>query len=515
MPTFTKLGLSEPLPETRSNKSVLGLDLPSLSEIKAQKSVRFPETGASNVVTVYPNMNSLQDAILRAISPQSEPSDDPHLSSLVAAGVTWLANTLPEPDIQVKKGFLRKRNGKPRDDSVIEAHRLYELLDRPNPHTSGSTLWKAFAYSWIIRGNVYFLKFRNAFGQVVQLWYEPHFNIVARWVNDRQGEYIPAERSTSHPSVRRDDRPNQFINYYELSRDGQKYRIEPQDVIHFRDGIDPFSPRYGISRLHTILREIYGDSAAAYYAGNLLGGNSVIPYVLGIDDKDGVYSQEDLDNVKARLLAQTTGKNAGQPLVLSNRVTFSRTGLTPSEIDLRTSRMMAQDTFAQVTGIPAVVLNFSSGAEHMTYNNMSEADRRAVQSYLIPLWWHRDQEFTHQLLRDIDSDETHFVESDLSEVAVLQEDENAKWTRVGKAYQDGILKRSEARQAIGYEAAENDADEVYYVRTGSETVTLEEEQVSREASIEATQNPPEPSGLPEGPQPRMLTEGQQPLRIAR
>src|SRR5688572_1727781 len=93
--------------------SILGLDLPTFAEIRAEKAIRFPQTGGSSVQVIYLNMNSLQDAILRAISPQSEPSDDPHLSSLVAAGVTWLANTLPEPDILVKRGFRRKRNGKP------------------------------------------------------------------------------------------------------------------------------------------------------------------------------------------------------------------------------------------------------------------------------------------------------------------------------------------------------------------------------------------------------------------
>lgn len=497
--------------------STLGLDLPTFAEIKAEKALRFPQQGSANSpVVIFPTMNHLQDAILRAISPGTEPSDDPHLSSLVAAGITWLANTLPEPDILVKKGFRRKRNGKPRDDQPIERHPLYDLLERPNPFTSSSTLWKAFAYSWIIRGNVYFLKFRNDFGQVVQLWYEPHFNVTARWIGDKQGEYIPGERSQSHPLVERNDKPNQFINYYELTRDGQKFRVEVADVIHFRDGVDPFSPRYGISRLATILREIYGDSAAATYAANVLGGNGIIPWVLGIDDKEGILGQQDLENIKAKLQEQTTGKNAGNGLVVTSRITFNRTGMTPQEADLRGARMMAQDMFSAVTGIPQIVLNLSSGQSQTTYHNMSEADRRAVQSYLIPLIWHRDQEFTHQLLRDIDSDETHFVESDTSEMAVLQEDENARWERISAAYQNGLLMRGEAREEIGYERSEDGADDVYFVRSGSEVVTLEEEKVSRKASIEATKNPPEPNPeLNEGQNPRMLTEGNQQLRLAK
>lgn len=484
----------------------LGLDLPTFSEIKAQKSVQFPQTGGQNSVVIYPTMNHWQDAILRAISPQSQPSDDPHLSSLVAAGWNWLGLTLAEPDIQVKKGFLRKRGGKKRDDNVIETHRLYELLafdGRPNRRYSAPTMWKAFAYSWIIDGNAYLVKFRK-FGRVVELWYEPHFTIKARWVNDKQGDYIPAERSQSDPTIPRDDRPNQDINYYELTRDSQRFRVEPADVIHFRDGIDPFNTRYGLSRMKFILREILGDSAAASYGASLLSGNGVIPYVLGIDDKEGILTQADLDYIKAKLLEQTTGPNAGQGLVLSSRVTFNRTGLTPAELDNRKTRYTAQEVFSQVTGIPAIVLNFGAGMERTTYNNMSEADRRAVDQYLQPLWWHIAQELTHQLLRDIDQDQTHFIEFDLSEVGALQEDETARLTRVAMLYEKNIIKRSEARTEAGYEADPSGADDVYFFSASAETKTIEQEEIQRDASIEATQNPPEPLQLP-AEQPRQLT----------
>jgi hypothetical protein len=254
--------------EVRSDpNSVLGLHLPTFSEIKAQqatKSVPFGGTGStSSPVVIYPNMNAWQDAITRALDGGTQPSSDPHLSSLVAAGYTWLGSTFPEPDLQVKKEFLRKRGGKKQDDNVIERHPIYPILKRPNPHTLGSTMWKAFAYSWIIDGNSYEIKIRNQFGNVVQRWYEPHFTIRARWVDDRQGEYIPAERSRSVPVVVRNDNPDQFINYYELTRDSRRFRVEPADVIHYRDGIDPFNTRYGLSRLKTMAREIYGDSAVA------------------------------------------------------------------------------------------------------------------------------------------------------------------------------------------------------------------------------------------------------------
>lgn len=459
---------------------------------KALKSIPFGETGGtSSPVIIYPDLNSMSDAILRAVSPQSQPSDDPHLSSLVAAGYTWLGSTLPEPDLQVKKEFLRKRGGKKQDDNVIERHAIYDLIKRPNPYTSFSNLMRAFAYSWIIDGNVYLRKVRNDSGVVIQIWYEPHFNVQARWVNDRNGDYISGDKSQSVRSVARNDGADQFINYYELNRDSKKFRVEPADIIHFRDGIDPFHRRYGLSRLKTILREIYGDSAVASYAARLLAGNGVIPYVVGIDDKDGVLSQEDLDNIKAKLEAQTTGANAGKGLVLSARASFNRTGLTPQELDLRTSRYMAQEVFAAVTGLPPQVLNFGAGLERSIYNNMAEADRRAVDQYLQPLWWLIAQELTIQLLPEFDSDSSHFMEFDLSEVGALQENETEKVARVTQLYEGGIIRRSEARTEMNYEADPDGADDVYFVRAGSSVVSLEEEEEMRMQALE----PPDPPAI--------------------
>jgi HK97 family phage portal protein len=466
---------------------------------RALKSVPFPQSGSGSQFVIYPDMNAWQNVISASLSDSTQPSSDPSLSSLVAAGYTWLGSTLPEPDLQVKKEFLRKRGGKKQDDNVIERHPIYPILKRPNPQTSGSNLWRAFARSWIIDGNAYWLKFRNDSGVVVQIRNEPHENVRVRWVGDQNGEYLDASRSMSVPVVQRSDRPTEFINYYELRRDNRRYRVEPADVVHFRDGEDPTNRRYGLSRLKTILREIYGDSAVASYAANLLGGNGVIPFVVGIDDKEGLLSQEDLDNIKAKLNEQTTGKNAGQGLVLSAKATFNRTGLTPQEMDLRTTRYMAQEVFSAVTGIPAIVLNFGSGMERSIWNNMSEADRRAIDSYLQPLWWHIAQELTNQLLPDFDQDASHFLEFDLSEVGALQENQDSVWARVGKAYQDGVIKRSEARTALDYEADPDGADDVYFIRSGSETVTVEEEAVQREAAM----NPPDP-------QPQVLPPGQEP-----
>ena len=237
------------------------------------------------------------------MSPQSQPSSDPQQSSLVMSAVRWVSSTLPEAPVEVMKPTEE-------DDERIKNHKLTKIICEPNPYTDEPTLWKAFAYSWIISGNAYWIKFRNPFGAVVELWNEPFFCIRPRWVNDKKGPYIPAEQSQSLKGIGRNDSSNLFINYYEVDRDNVKFRLEPEDVVHFKDGEDPLNRRLGLSYVMSILREIYGDSAAADYAGGLLANNGIPPFVLSIDDKLGQLRQEDIDGIKARLTQQMRSSGA-------------------------------------------------------------------------------------------------------------------------------------------------------------------------------------------------------------
>jgi hypothetical protein len=141
---------------------------------------------------------------------------------------------------------------------------------------------------------------------------------------------------------------------------------------------------------------------------------------------------------------------------------------------------------------------------------MSEADRRAVSSYLVPLWWHMAQELTVQLLPDFDTDSSHFIEFDTSEVAALQEDENTKVERIAKLYEGGIIRRAEARTEMNYEADPNGADDVYFVRSGSETVTIEQEEEMRMQALE----PPAPLQIGDG-QNGQNGQQPQPLQLAK
>lgn len=463
----------------------------------AIKALRFPLNGSANTpYTIFPTMQDWQHAITNALpGSATAPTSDPAQSSLVMSAVRWVSTTLPEAPVEVME---------PGEEGpeIIENHKLPELIRKPNPYTDEPTLWKAFAYSWVISGNAYWIKFRNQFNQVVELWNEPYTSIRPRWVNDKKGTYIPAEKSTSNPGIGRNDSPNLFINYYEVDRDGGQYRIEPEDVVHFKDGEDPNNRRLGLSFIGTILREIFGDSAAADYAGGLLAANGIPPFVLSIDDKIGQLTQEDINGIKDRLVQQIRSNGGREPLV-TQFARVEKMGMTADEIDLTASRFMGEARFAAVIGIPVECLNLGLGNEHSTYNNVTEAEKAGTRRYLVPLWWAIDQAITRQLLPEFDQDESHYVEHDTTEVAALQPDENAESLRVVGEYQGGVITRAEARTQRGRDVDPQGRDDVYFVKPGTETVTLEQEQELRD-------NPPEaqPSGqFPAPVQPKMLAKG--------
>ena len=384
-------------------------------------------------------------------------------SSLVMAAVNWLGRVLPEAPLQVMEA---DRDGK---EKPVIGHPAIALLKRPNSFYSGATLWKTFALSWIASGNPYFLKVRNSFGQVIQLWYVPPSMITPRWPEDG----------------------SDFISYYEYEVDGRLYRVEVDDIIHFRDGADPANMgRTGLSPVASVVREICADNEVPVYHYLLLKAGGVPPVVLAL--KDG-QSGVDFDPaaIKQAYINATTGDQRGKVFVSGNAVELTKVGFNPSEMDLKMLRHLPESRFASVIGIAKETLGFGAADENSTYNNVEQADERSIKSYVRPLWGYIEDELTHQLGPDFGLKENQRFAFDLSEIAALQEDRDKLFQRETLAYEKGVKKRSEARSALGLDSSP--ADEVYFVLSAEEQKEL---------------NPaPDPLLLPAGEDPPQLLNG--------
>jgi hypothetical protein len=81
----------------------------------------------------------------------------------------WVMRTFTE-----SQAIVERRVEDNRWEHVVD-HPLEQLMDRPNDAYDGDALWKGTCLSYVMDGNAYWLKVRNRFGDVMQLWYLPHW----------------------------------------------------------------------------------------------------------------------------------------------------------------------------------------------------------------------------------------------------------------------------------------------------------------------------------------------------
>ncbi|MPZ13973.1 MAG: phage portal protein [Chloroflexi bacterium] len=352
-------------------------------------------------------------------------------SSVVMAPVLWIARTFPEAPIQI---IQTTPDG---EEENLAGHPLAQLLERPNPSFSGHVLWMATMLSWVINGNAYWVKIRNRLKQVVELWYVPHWLIEP---------VAPADGSA-------------YIDHYDYRPALDLIRLEPEDVVHFRYGLDPHDIRKGLSPLTSVLREVFTDDEAAAMSAALLR-NMGVPGLVISPDTDHELTDDDVKEVKEYMSRQFAGDQRGTPLVARNRTKVEQFGFSPEQLNLRALRQVPEERVSAVLGIPAIVTGFGAGLARSTFANYEESRAAAYEGNIIPSQRIIAAELKHQLLVDFEPDVRALrVGFDLRGVRVLQEDMNALADRANRMVQGGWITVGEGRRLVGM--ASDASHEVY------------------------------------------------------
>lgn len=416
----------------------------------------------------------------------------PTQSSLIMAAANWIGRILPQAPLQVME---RDAKGK---EAPIPNHPALLLFRNPNPFFEMEVFWKTFALHWLTAGNVYFIKVRNSFGQVIQLW------PVMPWINTTAWN-LPAYIFPRWPVD-----GSEFISFYEYYVEGRVNRIEVEDVIHFRDGSDPLNQgRTGLACIDPILREICADNEVPMYQYLLLKSGGAPPIVLSLKDGQSTVGFKAAD-AKASYLAATTGDQRGRVWVSGNAVELTKVGFSPQEMDMKVLRHLSESRFASVTGIAKETLGFGAADENSTYANVQQADERSIKTFMRPLWDYVESAMTRQLGPDFGLKENQRFDFDLTEIAALQEDQDLLHKRAAQDLASGGITIDEYRERISLPPAPNGSGKVF-LWTG-QMVAMTPETIK--AMIEKTINPPEvaPPALQigQGEQPAMNGNGQLP-----
>jgi len=351
-------------------------------------------------------------------------------SSVVTAPVQWIQRAVPEARLRV----VRRRRG---EREEVEGHALTQLLGRPNPHYGDIHLWGATVFSWCAAGNAYWVVARNRAGRPAELWYVPHWLMTPKWPQDGSA----------------------FISHYEYNPGGERIRLEPEEVVHFRAGVDPRNPRLGLSPLHGAIREIFGDLEASNFVAALLR-NMGVPGVVISPEGGAQAAPEDVEAVKTWFREAFGGDRRGDPLVMGGATKVQPYGFSPQQMDLSVVRDVAEERVCACLGIPAAVVGFGAGLQQTKVGaTMKELRREAWTGGVLPILRGLADEVERSLLPLYGRHEGLSVEHDLSAVAALDEDQEARARRWSTLVQGGIATVAEGRRGVGLDA--QPADEVY------------------------------------------------------
>jgi HK97 family phage portal protein len=343
-------------------------------------------------------------------------------NSAVAACLKVLRTNFPEPHLEVAKG------PKP-EDEAIDGHDLEKLIRRPNGHYSRFVLWAATILSLKVDGNAYWIKVRSRAGKVVQLWWVPHWMMECRY---------PADGSV-------------YLSHYVYLVNGRQVPIRVEDVVHFRQGIDPRNDRLGLSDLKAAVREVCSDNEAAGYAASVLRNAGVPSVVITPAEDGGTFGDGVAADVRQQWRERMTGEGRGEPLV-TDSLKVTKIGFSPKELALGDLPDRFEDRICALVGVNPMVAGLTSGASHKTFANYGEARRALYEDTIIPDQRCVAEELTDQLLPDFAAPEGAVVRWVYRGVLCLKENENETADRSAMLYEKKVITLNEARTTIGVEA---------------------------------------------------------------
>lgn len=376
---------------------------------------------------------------------------DPSTNSAVGMVVGWLARNFPEAPVRIVREDDPTRTPIPR--SFTGPGAMLRLLENPNPHYDGVLQWNATIVDFI-QGDAYWLKRRAPSGRVTELWWVPARMMEPRWPEDD---------------------PTVFISHYDYTVDGVVYRVKPQDVVHFRYGINSRNPRKGQSRLEALSREIFTDDEAANFTASLLK-NLGVPGVVIAPANTAPGVRADPAVVKKTFMESFGGDRRGEPMVMTAPTEVKVLSFNPQQMELRELRRIPEERISGQLGVPAGVAGLGAGLDRNTFTNYGEAKKAAITEGLATL--HRLIAATLEvsLLPEFVDTTTELLDVyfDIYAIAAMQDAAGEVWKRNESAATKGLITRADFKRAVGLVPDADGADDVYIVANNFEFIDVSE-----------------------------------------
>ncbi len=356
-------------------------------------------------------------------------------NSALFACLMTLMDAYCEPPLRV---YRRTGPGKQRE---LPDHPLQALLDDPNPTLTAEELWSWVCFAKALDGNAFLRKIRTGHptrGLPIELWPLPPTRVELL----SEGAFISGYRYWWAP--------------------GKHDDIPPENIVHYRRGLDPQDQRRGLSSVKRLIRQVTSDERATAWTDRLLA-NYALPGLLVKVKRE--LTADQAAELKAHVRSLFSGDRMGDVGVLDNDSDFEQFGFNPDEMQLAELHKIPETRIAAATRVPAIVAGLQAGLERSTFANFKEAREAFTEGTMVPLW-RADAARTDKALRpDFERDPKVFVGHDLTLVRALQEDVNARGTRLHTAVGGPYMTPNEARAEQGLPPLKGELGDMLFVPT--------------------------------------------------
>ena len=378
-------------------------------------------SNSDNMMGLSDFVNSEQSANVRNYKRAIGDAKD---SSVVMSALNLIVrNWLLSPPIIYRK----ESDG---DRIAIPDHDMLALLANPSMYEQGKPFMHATLLDWLIHGNAYWEKVRNAYGAVIELRYIPH-------------RYMRVDWGWNYDILSK-------VRRYWVSGGGTEREVPMRDVVHLRYSIDDANNVLGEAPIRSLYREIYIDEQAAQYEADILL-NQGVPGMIVFPKNNNV----NVDKGSARIMReelrqQYTGRQRGEPLVLTSETGVEQFIINPEQMLLTEHRAMAETRAGAITGIPPSVSSLYSGMQQTKDGTtMLQQRRQAWEDTIIPYQSMVGEQLQYQLLNDFEVDVFNYiVDYDRTEIPELQQNSKERAEEYHIRMLAGITTRGEARRAF-------------------------------------------------------------------
>lgn len=328
-------------------------------------------------------------------------------------------------------------------------HALIRLFEHPNPSYSGQLLRDGLLQDLLVEGSAYAQIVRDRYGIPIALYWLPTEQVKPYW-----------------------DGPNEWIRYWEYTPQGQLQKLDPADVLIWKQGINPADGgRTGYSRLKSALKDIYRDNEASNTTNAILKNRAQMGLVLSPDGRyfaelvkggtrpwEAGYTEDNAKEIEARVNAKNAGDNRGSTNVFSVPMSITEFGSVLDQVSSTTLHNLSEERICAIFKIPPVVVGLGTGLEASSdKHNMETAQRQAWLNCIVPLQNQFARIITETMVPQFETGPWRFG-FDRTGVEALQENTNERADRVVKLWQGDVLKHGEARAEMNYEVDEATAD---------------------------------------------------------